>query len=172
MPCGKVLIARHQRIDHGFSALRFDRKKNTFGRSQEPYHQRKDQHMVDITNSLPREDRAPLPAAAEENDEHWPERPHAALTQDQLSLEAVINVLVQKGLCTEAELLQEEARLRAVRSTLAGLQFTPVQTMRKGESPSHDHHVLRKWASRYRWSRKLGARLFGWKWKKMKRYPS
>lgn len=128
--------------------------------------------MVDFTNSPLREDRASLPAAADEHDAHWPSKPHAAFTQDQLSLEAVINVLVQKGLCTEAELLKEEARLRAVRSTMAGLRFTPVQTMRAGESSHHDHHVWRKWASRYHWSRKLGTRLFGWKWKKMKRYPS
>jgi len=126
--------------------------------------------MIDITNSLPRENCAPHPAAANENDAPWSEKPHAPLTPDQVSLEAVINVLVQKGLCTEAELLKEQARLRAVRDTVAGLRFTPVQTQRAGEGHSHNHHLLRKWASHYRWSRKLGTRLFGWKWKKMKRY--
>ncbi|MDZ7268057.1 MAG: hypothetical protein ONB48_09845 [candidate division KSB1 bacterium] len=129
--------------------------------------------MVDITNSVPREDRNSPPAAADENDERWLEKPHTTLTQDQLSLEAVINVLVQKGLCTEAELLKEEARLRAVRQTLAGLRFTPVQTRHQGRDHGHEHHhhLLRRLASRYRWSRKLGTRLFGWRWRKIKRSP-
>lgn len=100
------------------------------------------------------------------------EKGSPSLTPDQLSLEAVINVLVQRGMCTEEELVTEEKRLRAVRQTMAGLAFVPVQT--KHSAPTHhkEYSALRHWASRHRWSRRLGSTLFGWKWRKIKHNPA
>lgn len=93
------------------------------------------------------------------------------LTLDQLSLEAVINVLVQRGICTEAELFTEEKRLRSVRRTMAGLAFVPVQTKHADHAHHKDHSALRHWASQYRWSRRVGTALFGWKWRRVKNDP-
>ncbi len=90
-----------------------------------------------------------------------------AITKDKISLEAVINVLVQQGLCTEEQLAAEESRLRAIRRTITGLHFVPVNVKgRRSQLPEHGPHSLRRWASQRRWARKLGTFLFGWKWKK------
>lgn len=100
------------------------------------------------------------------------EKSGSSLTPDQISLEAVINVLVQRGICTEAELLTEEKRLHAVRQTMAGLAFVPVQTKHAGQTHHKEHSALRHWASQHRWSRRLGSTLFGWKWRKIKNNPA
>jgi hypothetical protein len=94
------------------------------------------------------------------------------LTPDQISLEAVINVLVQRGICSEAELFSEEKRLRAVQQTMAGLAFVPVHTEHPGHEHHKEHNALRHWASRHRWSRRIGTALFGWKWRKIKNNPA
>jgi hypothetical protein len=91
-------------------------------------------------------------------------------TLDQVSLEAVINVLLKRGVCTEAELFAEENRLCSVHQTMDSFHFTPVQIPNEGHShKSHDHNSLRRWASKYRWSRRLGSILFGWKWHRKKK---
>lgn len=100
------------------------------------------------------------------------EKNSSSLTPDQLSVEAVINVLVQRGICTEEELVTEEKRLRAVRQTMAGLAFVPVQTKHSEHTAHKEHSALRHWASRHRWSRRLGSTLFGWKWRKIKNHPA
>ena len=89
---------------------------------------------------------------------------------DRVSLEALINVLIKRGLCTEDELLAEENRLHARRETAPRLNFTPVQTQREiYEHQRHDSHRLRRWASQRHWSRRLGTLLFGWKWHRRKK---
>jgi hypothetical protein len=89
-------------------------------------------------------------------------------TIEQVSLEAVINVLLQRGVCTEAELIAEEDRLRSLQETMTNVAFTPVHI------PNDRHHysdpnLLRRWAAKSHWSRKLGSKLFGWKWHRKKR---
>ena len=85
---------------------------------------------------------------------------------EQVSLESVIRVLLQRGLCTEAELLAEENRRRLLRepatqfNNLTPVQnFTPVQIHRHRHR-RHDSNPLRRWASQYNWSRRLGTLLF------------
>jgi hypothetical protein len=101
---------------------------------------------------------------------------------DQVSMEALINVLIKRGLCTENELLAEENRLHARRDTAPRLNFTPVQIQRESyehvqiqhesyEHKRHDNNRLRRWASKRQWSRKLGTLLCGWKWHRKKRDP-
>ncbi len=92
------------------------------------------------------------------------------LRRDSVSLEALINVLVQQGLCTEEQLLAEEARLRAVQSTMANLQhFKPVRVPPALAGGKQKKHPLRTWASQRRWTRQLGTILFGWRWHKYKK---
>ena len=90
------------------------------------------------------------------------------LAGGKISLEAVINVLVQKGLCTEEQLRAEEARLRAVQHTMAHLHFKPVRVTRKSPRPA-SKHSLKRWAAQRRWARKLGSILFGWRFQKYKK---
>lgn len=100
--------------------------------------------------------------------------PMAAMTGDdtniidEVSLTAVIQVLLQRGLCTEAELLAAENRLRSLRETTGRATFTPVQIPHEHHH-HHDPKLLRRWAAKYWWSRKLGTMLFGWKWHRKKR---
>lgn len=118
------------------------------------------------------DDHARQPAMVDANPVTPYEQNSSPLTLDQLSLEAVVNILVHRGICTEAELLTEEKRLRAVRQTMAGLAFIPVQTKHAGHAHQKEHSALRHWASRHRWSRRLGSALFGWKWRKIKNNPA
>jgi hypothetical protein len=91
----------------------------------------------------------------------------------QVSLEAIIRVLIKRGICTEAELLAEEKRLRAVAEMAIepsqALPFTPVQThSERHRHRREDNNRLRRWAAKRNWSRKLGTLLFGWKWHRKK----
>ncbi len=89
---------------------------------------------------------------------------------DRVSVQALINVLIKRGLCIENELLAEEDRLQARRETAPRLDFTPVQIPRESyEHKRRDINRLRRWASKRQWSRKLGTLLFGWKWHRKKR---
>jgi hypothetical protein len=91
-------------------------------------------------------------------------------TVDRVSLEALINILIKRGLCTESELLAEENRLHALRETVTRIDFTPVPIPRSGyEYKLHDTNRLRRWASKRHWSRRLGTLLFGWKWHRRKK---
>lgn len=89
---------------------------------------------------------------------------------DRVSFEALINVLIKRGLCTENELLAEENRLQARRETASRIDFAPVQIQRESyEHKRFDDNRLRRWASKRQWSRKLGTLFFGWKWHRKKR---
>ncbi len=88
----------------------------------------------------------------------------------RVSMEALINVLIKRGLCTENELLAEENRLHAVSETASRLNFAPVQIQRESyEHKRHDNNRLRRWAAKRQWSRRVGTLLFGWKWHRKKR---
>jgi hypothetical protein len=93
-----------------------------------------------------------------------------ANTVDRVSMEALINVLIKRGLCTENELLAEENRLHALRETVTRISFSPVQIPGDGyEFKRHDTNRLRRWAAKRHWSRKLGTLFFGWKWHRRKK---
>ncbi|MDZ7290734.1 MAG: hypothetical protein ONB44_18530 [candidate division KSB1 bacterium] len=92
-------------------------------------------------------------------------------TIDQVSVEAVINVLLKRGICTEAELLAEENRLYSVREAMTNFNFTPVQINRPDHAHRHrrDPNPIRRWAAKHHWSRRLGTLIFGWKWHRKKK---
>lgn len=95
---------------------------------------------------------------------------------ENVSLEAVIAVLIKHGVCTEAELLTAETEIRASNfrppAREEATYFKPVQTYSAREE-RHRHHRAdnnrwRKWAAKYVWSRKIGGFFFGWKWHRKK----
>ena len=90
-------------------------------------------------------------------------------TRDQISLEAVINVLIQRGLCTEEQLLNEETRLRAIRRTVSRMHFQPVRRTSAAGKARRKRHPIKQWAAQRRWARQAGSLLFGWKWRKFKK---
>lgn len=90
---------------------------------------------------------------------------------DVISMEALVNVLVKKGLCTAEELFEEELHLRQQQTRIKTIPLVATETMRVVDEPDSRRHkqswLKRKMAKR-RWTRRLGTALFGWKWKKVK----
>jgi hypothetical protein len=88
---------------------------------------------------------------------------------ERISVEAIVAVLVRKGLCSETELIEEEAR------RLQGSRFDDSHYVRIGAVEmdaghwDRPQHPLRRVFAKYRWSRRLGTALFGWKWKKLRK---
>ncbi len=107
----------------------------------------------------------------------WAEPPNGVVRGvENVSLEAVIAVLIKRGICTETELLTAETELRASNFPPPVMEeaayFKPVQTY-SARDARHRHHNAdnnrwRKWAAQYSWSRKIGGFLFGWKWHRKK----
>jgi hypothetical protein len=97
-------------------------------------------------------------------------RSHQLISVQRVSVEALVAVLVRRGLCTAAELIEEEARLRSESG-----RFDDSQYVRIGDGDTHaehghrQQHPLRRYFAKYRWTRRLGTALFGWKWKKTKK---
>lgn len=97
-----------------------------------------------------------------------------------ISLQAVIETLVARGIVSLKELSDSEKKLRS-----GFLKAGPASTAQTTETVStvsmvrttgyiahHETHLhkfrwLRKKMVKYRWSRRLGTKLFGWHWKRM-----
>ena len=90
---------------------------------------------------------------------------------ERISVETVVNVMLRKGLCTEAELLDEERRREG--DGHDDSHYVRIDSAAdKAENWDRPQHPLRKIFAKYRWSRQLGSVLFGWKWKKLKKEHS
>lgn len=91
---------------------------------------------------------------------------------DVVSLQTMVNILIRKGICTPEELYEEEQRRR--RDLESPERLSLVQTNREAHSPGngaphkHKSNWLKRKMSKKRWTRKLGTKLFGWEWKKVK----
>ena len=86
-----------------------------------------------------------------------------------ISKEAVVNVMLRKGLCSEAELLEEERRLRGSNGSFDDSQYVRIPDPESAQSWDRPQHPLRKVFSKFRWSRRLGTAIFGWKWRRVKK---
>lgn len=85
---------------------------------------------------------------------------------DEISVETLINLLVKKGIITSDELFMFEGKLREEKHQLKHANYVKIKNYHdRGRFPR-----LNKFMSRYRWSRRLGTFLFGWKWKKFKNH--
>lgn len=101
-------------------------------------------------------------------------QPKASPISDIISVETVVNVLVQKGICTAEELFEEERRRREYSKQYREIKIVqpPIdpEQLRREELRKKQNWLKRK-VSKRRWSRHLGTRLFGWQWKKVKIEP-
>ncbi|MDZ7330594.1 MAG: hypothetical protein ONB31_01305 [candidate division KSB1 bacterium] len=85
---------------------------------------------------------------------------------DVISLETIVHMLVAKGVCTAEELFMLEGRVQDLNHKSHGMNFVSIQNqLDRGRFPG-----LKKAMSKHRWSRRLGTLLFGWKWKKVKKF--
>jgi hypothetical protein len=92
---------------------------------------------------------------------------------ESVSLESVVNLLIRKGFCTPEELYdEEEKRQRELPGTT---QATPVRIADRhsdeeasATAATRKGSWLKRKMSKRRWTRRLGTRLFGWEWKKVK----
>ncbi|RMF62322.1 MAG: hypothetical protein D6743_12235 [Calditrichaeota bacterium] len=94
---------------------------------------------------------------------------------DIISLETVVNLLVDKGICTLEELYEEEWKRRRHLDGSKGQAYVNVgrDGRESGNMRSHSDRQdwLKKKMIKRRWSRRLGTWLFGWQWKKVKSEP-
>lgn len=95
---------------------------------------------------------------------------------DEISTESIVNILIQKGICTAGEILELEGTIHNNKSfkqvksggVKNGANFINIQNpYDRGKYPG-----LKRYLSKYHWSRRLGTKLFGWKWRKVKKNDS
>lgn len=93
-------------------------------------------------------------------------------TPEEISTESMVNILIQKGICTADEISEMEGTIRKSKSfkqvksdgNSNSANFIKIKNpYDRGKLPG-----LKRYLSNYRWTRKLGTKLFGWKWKKVK----
>ena len=88
-----------------------------------------------------------------------------------ISMVTVVNMLIEKGVCTAEELLNAEKKRRQHIDDLDKINL--VQITRPQEAGGKDSHKKHKvsWLKRKmgkkRWSRRLAKALFGWEYKKV-----
>ncbi len=91
---------------------------------------------------------------------------------DVVSLGSIVNVLIRKGICTPEELYEEEQKRRdEYRKTQDATIARTERPDAKNGNGVHRHRKsgwLKRKMSKKRWTRRLGTRLFGWEWKKVK----
>lgn len=87
---------------------------------------------------------------------------------DSLSIETVINMLVQKKICTVEELFMLEGKIREKNSEENQTQYVRIKEHQEEHSANEMRWLKRKF-SKHRWTRRLGTFLFGWHWRKIKR---
>lgn len=87
---------------------------------------------------------------------------------DIISAEAIVNMLVRKGICTAEELFMLEGQIREKNKETKESKVIAIKSeYNRGRFP-----WLKRWMSKRRWTRRLGTALFGWKWKKVKKSTS
>jgi hypothetical protein len=90
---------------------------------------------------------------------------HYVPNADVISLETIVHMMVNKGICTADELFMLEGNVQEKNSNDNKSQFVKIQNnFDRGRFSG-----FKKTMSKHSWSRKLGTMLFGWKWKKVKK---
>ncbi len=85
---------------------------------------------------------------------------------ENISLSTIIYLLVEKGIFTPNEIIDKERKLRLA----AKSEYKAYATHSHHSNHSNHHHSspIKNFACKYRWSRRLTSKIFGWKWKKSK----
>ncbi len=90
---------------------------------------------------------------------------------DLISKEALVNLLVRKGICSINELYEEEQKLKDSISENEPLPLVQIPSFKETGLRVH-HHKKTNWLKRKmvkrHWTRRLGTALFGWEWKKVR----
>lgn len=85
---------------------------------------------------------------------------------DEISMGTVVNMLIEKGICSADELLALEGKIREQQVYNKSTSIVEIKkNYNRGRFPG-----LKRIMSKHRWSRRLGTWLFGWKWKKVKKH--
>ncbi len=87
---------------------------------------------------------------------------HDVSFSDEISTTTLVKLLVRKGILTTKEVLEEE------RMTRLHHQVVETKLEHHLEHKHKKRSRLKKWASKYKWSRRVTATLFGWEWKRAK----
>lgn len=83
---------------------------------------------------------------------------------NQISPGTLVRLLIRKGILTVEEIVEEEKKARE--HSLAKISPQSYQ------ATSHRSHAfLKRFFARYKFTRKLSSRLFGWEWKKRYKRP-
>jgi hypothetical protein len=93
---------------------------------------------------------------------------------DLISLEALVNLLVRKGICTPDELFEEERKRQQHYQKIKDVSLVQTKDLDSrgdGEAQGRQSSWLKRKMSKRRWTRKLGTALFGWRWRKVKHDP-
>lgn len=87
---------------------------------------------------------------------------------DVISLETMVHMLINKGICTAEELFLLEGRIQELGKKKSNEKYVSIHNhFDRGRFPA-----LKRTMSQFRWGRRLGTLLFGWKWKKVKKDQS
>lgn len=82
--------------------------------------------------------------------------------------EILEKMLIEKGECTIDEISKLEDMVQAEKARHKDVSIVDIKNpYDRGKFPS-----LKRAMSQHRWSRRLATRLFGWKWKKVKKQSS
>jgi hypothetical protein len=87
---------------------------------------------------------------------------------DSISVETIVNLLIQKRICTVEELFRLEGQIRDRQQTSHQAEYFRIKQQSEAVSHETKHRWLRSFLIKYHWTRKLGTLLFGWRWKKVR----
>ena len=110
---------------------------------------------------------------------------------DEVSRDALVNLLIKEGVCTSDEIAKAEEKIRANDNLSSKEKFSPEdlsklkREIRNNQSKEKNMTIvninnpydrgrfpsIKRAMSKHRWSRRLGTWLFGWKWRKVKKTP-
>lgn len=96
------------------------------------------------------------------------ETPNFVSQGDSISVETIVNILVQKGICSVEEIFRLEGQIRDRQQTSHQAEYFRIKQQSEVVSHETKHRWLRRFFIKYHWTRRLGTMLFGWRWKKVR----
>lgn len=97
-----------------------------------------------------------------------PETPNLVPQGDSISVETIVNILVQKRICSVEELFRLEGQIREKQQVSQQAEYYRIKQQSELVSHETKHRWLRRLFIKYHWTRRLGTILFGWRWKKVR----
>ncbi len=91
---------------------------------------------------------------------------------DSISPETVIHMMVRKGICTTGELFILEGQIREKKTVAQQVDYVRIKQIYENQTATEKWLWLKRVFVKHHWTRWLGSKIFGWRWKKVKRAPS